>query len=116
MPDDPKNALGEFVRFAQTLRGDEKSEAQSFLDHFFRAFGLDQPGENPLRDAHARLDAAVRAAYGMPNDADPLAFLLALNLDLAAKEKAGEPIVPPGVPKDYPDAKELVTKDSIKPS
>jgi hypothetical protein len=29
MPDDPKNALGEFVRFAQTLRGDEKSEAQS---------------------------------------------------------------------------------------
>jgi hypothetical protein len=26
----------------------------------------------------ARLDAAVRTAYGMPNDADPLAFLLAL--------------------------------------
>jgi hypothetical protein len=41
MPDDPKNALGEFVRFAQTLRGDEKSEAQSFLDHFFRALGHD---------------------------------------------------------------------------
>jgi hypothetical protein len=40
MPDDPKNALREFVRFAQTLRGDEKSEAQSFLDHFFRALGM----------------------------------------------------------------------------
>ncbi len=39
MPDDLKNALSEFVRFAQTLRGDEKSEAQTFLDHFFRAFG-----------------------------------------------------------------------------
>jgi hypothetical protein len=39
MPDDPRNALGEFVRFAQTLHGDEKSEAQSFLDHFFRALG-----------------------------------------------------------------------------
>jgi len=32
-----KAALSEFVGFAQTLRGDEKSEAQTFLDHFFRA-------------------------------------------------------------------------------
>src|SRR5216117_248286 len=39
MPDDLKSALNEFVRFAQTLRGDEKSEAQTFLDHFFRALG-----------------------------------------------------------------------------
>lgn len=34
-----KSAFDEFVRFAQTLRGDEKSEAQTFLDHFFRALG-----------------------------------------------------------------------------
>src|SRR6266550_2273171 len=34
-----KTALSEFVRFAQSLRGDEKSEAQPFLDHFFRALG-----------------------------------------------------------------------------
>jgi len=39
MADKLKNALSEFVRFAQTLRGDEKSEAHSFLDHFFRALG-----------------------------------------------------------------------------
>ena len=39
MPDDLKKDLSEFVRFAQTLRGDEKSESQTFLDHFFRAFG-----------------------------------------------------------------------------
>src|SRR5438046_4084256 len=39
MPDELKNALNEFVSFAQTLRGDEKSEAQTFLDHFFRALG-----------------------------------------------------------------------------
>jgi len=36
-----KSALIDFVRFAQTLRGDEKSEAQTFLDHFFRALGHD---------------------------------------------------------------------------
>src|SRR6266545_4048640 len=39
MPDELKNALSEFIRFAQTLRGDEKGEAQSFLDHFFRSLG-----------------------------------------------------------------------------
>src|SRR5438105_12709906 len=37
--DELKSALNEFVRFAQSLRGDEKSEAQTFLDHFFRALG-----------------------------------------------------------------------------
>jgi hypothetical protein len=26
---------------------------------------LEEPGANPLRDAHAKLDSAVRAAYGM---------------------------------------------------
>ncbi len=39
MRDNLKNTLSAFVRFAQTLRGDEKSEAQSFLDHLFRALG-----------------------------------------------------------------------------
>ena len=41
MADDLKHALNDFVRFAQTLRGDEKSESQTFLDHFFRALGHD---------------------------------------------------------------------------
>src|SRR5947207_6892853 len=41
MANDLKHALSDFVRFAQTLRGDEKSEAQTFLDHFFRALGHD---------------------------------------------------------------------------
>src|ERR1043166_10331333 len=59
---------------------------------------LDEPGANPLRDAHARLDAAVREAYQMPVDADPLGFLLALNLACAVREKAGERITAPGLP------------------
>jgi hypothetical protein len=76
---------------------------------------LEQPGDNPLREAHARLDAAVRAAYAMPNDAYPLAFLLDLNLKLAAKEKAGEKITPPGLP--LPDNKhsDFISDDSITP-
>jgi hypothetical protein len=77
---------------------------------------LETPGENRLRDAHAALDAAVRAAYGMKPAEDILAFLLKLNLELAAKEAKGEPITPPGLPKYYPDPKKLVTDDCIKPA
>jgi SAM-dependent methyltransferase len=74
---------------------------------------LEEPGANPLREAHTRLDTAVRAAYAMPKAADPLAFLLALNLTLAAKEKAGEKITPPGLP--LPDAEHatFITADCI---
>ncbi len=77
---------------------------------------LETPGENRLRDAHAALDTAVRAAYGMKPDEDILAFLLKLNLELADKEAKGEPITPPGLPSIYPDAKKLVTEDCIKPA
>jgi hypothetical protein len=188
-PDDLKANLAGFVSFAQTLKGDEKSEAQSFLDQFFRALGhksaieagatfefrvakkpgsaqlelvvagngdpgpalrskggkkfaeladvglralwretmrklnyslrdlyrtLDQPGDNPLRDAHARLDAAVRAAYDMAEDADPLTFLLELNLACAAKERAGEKITPPGLPLPVREHADFVTDDCIQ--
>ena len=80
---------------------------------------LDEPGDNPLRTAHARLDTAVRAAYGMAEEkrgaaTDPLAFLLALNLDLAAKEQAGEKITPPGLPLPEADRAAFITDDCVK--
>ena len=75
---------------------------------------LEQPGDNPLREAHARLDAAVRAAYGMPADADPLAFLLELNLACAGREKAGEKITPPGLPLPSDQHAEFITEDCLQ--
>ena len=47
---------------------------------------------------------------------DLLAQLLALNQQVAAKIERGEPVTAPGVPKNYPDAKKLVTEDCIKPT
>jgi hypothetical protein len=76
---------------------------------------LELPGKHPLKDAHAALDAAVLNAYGFGAKKDLLAQLLALNLAVAAKEKAGEPVTPPGIPSAYSDAKKLVTDDCIKP-
>ena len=74
---------------------------------------LEEPGANPLRAAHAALDAAVRAAYGFPAKADPLATLLALNLALATKEKSGAPITPPGLPLPESERAAFVTQDCI---
>jgi SAM-dependent methyltransferase len=76
---------------------------------------LEQPGDNPLRNAHARLDSAVRAAYGMADNADPLAFLLELNLTCAAKEKAGKKITPPGLPLPAKEHADFMTEDCVEP-
>lgn len=75
---------------------------------------LEEPGANPLRDAQNKLDAAVRAAYGMPKSADILAFLLALNQVCAAKEAAGEPITPPGLPLPVKEHGKFITEDCIR--
>ena len=74
------------------------------------------PGANPLKDAHAALDTAILTAYGFSAKEDLLAQLLALNQQVAAKIEKGEPVTAPGVPKNYPDAKQLVTEDCIKPT
>ena len=50
---------------------------------------LETPGTNGLRDAHAALDFAVRAASRMSATEDTLAFLLALNLELAEEGAKG---------------------------
>ena len=46
---------------------------------------------------------------------DLIAQLLALNQQVAAKIENGEPVMPPGVPKNYADARKLVTEDCIRP-
>ncbi len=76
---------------------------------------LDVPGLNPLRDVHDELNDAVRAAYGMKAKADVLAFLLELNHELAAAEKAGTAIVGPGLPPCVKDAASFITTDCVQP-
>jgi hypothetical protein len=59
---------------------------------------------------------AVLAAYGFSAKQDLLAQLLTLNLEIADKIEHGEPVTAPGIPKNYPAAKKLVTEDRIKPA
>ena len=80
----------------------------------FRSASTNSLGTNRLRDAQAALDSAVRSAYGMKDTEDTLAFLLKLNLHLAAKESAGESITPPGLPALMPHSEDFITPDCIR--
>ena len=110
-----KGQIAEVAAAAVALRA-LRREIMAKLGYSLRALyrTLEEPGANPLRAAHTRLDTAVRAAYAMPKDADPLAFLLALNLTLAAKEKAGEPITSPGLPLPEAERAPFVTDDCVR--
>lgn len=76
---------------------------------------MEQPGDHPLKKATALLDNAVRNAYGITADADPLEALLTLNLELADKEAGGESIVGPGLPAFVKDRAKFITDDAVKP-
>jgi SAM-dependent methyltransferase len=114
-PPTPKQieAVAQAGREIRRVRAEALGKIKGGLRALYRT--LELPGANPLKDAHAALDAAVLAAYGFSAKRDLLAQLLALNLEVAHRIEKGEPVTAPGVPKDYPDAEELVTEDCIEP-
>lgn len=75
---------------------------------------LDKPGSNPMKEAQAKLDDAVRHAYGMAKTDDAVGYLLQLNLKLAALEKNGEMIVGPGLPATVTKADDFITTDCLR--
>ncbi len=96
------------------VRSDALTKLKGGLRGLYRT--LDQPGKNPLRDAHAALDAAVLRAYGFPKKADLLASLLDLNQLVSEREQAGEPVTAPGVPDGYAgNPAGLITRDCVQP-
>ena len=107
------DSVAEAAREVRRVRAEALPKIKGGLRALYRT--LELPGANPLRDAHAALDTAVLTAYGFNAKKDLLAQLLALNQEVAAKIERGEPVTAPGVPRNYPDAKKLVTEDCIKP-
>lgn len=77
---------------------------------------LELPGKNPLKDAHAALDAAVLDAYGFSPAKDLLAQILALNLEVAARIERHDPVTSPGIPPTFPNPATLITTDCIRPA
>jgi len=116
-PQAPTGAQVEAVAAAgreiRRIRAESLAHITGGLRALYRT--LELPGANPLKDAHAALDAAVLAAYGFDADKDLLAQLLDLNQSVAAKIEAGEPVTAPGVPTGFPNPDKLVTEDCIQP-
>lgn len=77
---------------------------------------LELPGKNPLKEAHAALDAAVLAAYGFSAKDDLLAKLLELNATVAARIHAGHTVTAPGLPPGTPNPTSYLTPDCIRPT
>src|SRR6185436_20569945 len=122
-----REKLAEFVGWTQKhITGDEKGQAQIFRDRLFQGFGqsgfLDVGGHTEFRIRKADEDgggtalATVLTAYGFSAKKDLLAQLLVPNHKVAVKIEKSEPVMPPGMPKNYPDAKNLVTEDCIRPA
>ncbi|MFH1416833.1 MAG: DNA methyltransferase [Planctomycetota bacterium] len=107
------NAVAEAGREVRRIRADALAKIKGGLRAVYRT--LELPGKNPLKDAHAALNAAVLDAYGFDAGADLLKQLLDLNLDVAARIDRGEPVTAPGVPPTYPDPAALITTDCIQP-
>jgi len=99
-------------REVRRIRAEALMKLKGGLRALYRT--LELPGANPLKDAHAALDTAVLTAYGFDPKQNLLAQLLALNFEVAGKVEAGQPVTAPGVPKNYPDPKTLVTADCIQ--
>jgi hypothetical protein len=108
------DAVAAAARELRRVRAEALRHLKGGLRALYRT--LELPGANPLKDAHAALDAAVLAAYGFDAKKDLLAQLLALNQEVAARIERGEPVTAPGVPTFYSDRQKLVTDDCIRPA
>jgi hypothetical protein len=106
-------AVAEAGRKVRHVRTQALSEMDGGLRALYRT--LELPGANPLKDAHAALDAAVLAAYGFSARKDLLAQLLELNLSAAQRLEQAEPVTPPGIPATFPNPETLVSDDCIRP-
>lgn len=75
---------------------------------------LEEPGANPLKEAHHKLDDAVLSAYGFVKRKDVLTQLLELNFEVALKIEKGDEVQSPGLPKCVKNKTEFISEDCVK--
>ena len=74
---------------------------------------LEQPGSNPLKQAHAKLDGAVKAAFRFDSEKSILEQLFELNAEIADLEESGSAVQGPGLPAGYEQDDSLFSDDCI---
>jgi hypothetical protein len=115
-PQAPTVAAVEDVAKAAVAVRMKRNELRAKHNLSFRELyrSLDLPGDNPLKDAHGELDAAVRTAYGMNETVDPLRILLQLNAAVADAEGKGHAVQAPGLPSFVKNPAPYITRDCVK--
>ena len=106
-------AVADAGREIRRVRAEALLKVKGGLRALYRT--LELPGANPLKDAHAALDAAVLVAYGFSAKKDLLAQLLALNLQVAQCIEKVEPVTSPGIPANFSKPNTLISEDCIRP-
>jgi hypothetical protein len=106
-------AVAESGRTVRRIRHEALQKVKGGLRALYRT--LELPGANPLKDAHAALDAAVLDTYGFAAKKDLLVQLLALNIEVADRIQSKKIVAAPGVPTDFSNAASLVSNDCIQP-
>lgn len=94
-PQNPETELVKQIRATvhdlHNYRTEQMEKKQWGITQLYNKF-FNEPSSQ-LYKLHAKLDQLVMQAYGFSPDDDILERLLALNLELAEKEKRGEPVV-----------------------
>ena len=106
--------IEEVAKQAKALR-DKRNEVMQKYNYTLRQLYrfMDDTPENPVSEIQARLDKAVREAYGMGR-AETLQYLLNLNDRLYEREQRGEPVQGPGLPSKVKDKSTVVSTDCVK--
>jgi len=107
------SAVAAAGREVRRIRAEALPKLKGGLRALYRT--LELPGANPLKDAHAALDAAVLGAYGFKPKADLLAQLLDLNQQVAARIATGDPVTAPGLPLPEEKRTAFISEDCIQP-
>ncbi|WP_010178054.1 class I SAM-dependent DNA methyltransferase [Aquimarina agarilytica] len=75
---------------------------------------LEQPGSNPLKKTHKKLDDAVMEAYGFDKRKDVLSQLLDLNNFVFSEIEIGNTVESPGIPNCIIKRNEIISDDCVR--
>jgi len=108
--------VADAARELRNIRNRIRIQNQWSLRELYRT--LEISGENPLKDAHEKLDQAVKQAYlyGLPREMSkltPLELLLCLNELCVTAETEGIEIVAPGLPEFCKKYSRFFSEDCI---
>lgn len=107
--------IEEVAKQAKALR-DKRNEVMQKYNYTLRQLYrfMDDTPENPVSEIQARLDKAVREAYGVNMETDILQYLLNLNGRLYEREQRGESVQGPGLPNKVKDKSAVTSTDCVK--